>query len=249
MKDIIDIHTHTIASGHAYNTLYEMAGSAVKKGVQVFGCSDHAPNMPGSCDAFYFINFKVIPRDLFGLHLLMGCELNIIDYEGHVDLNPSYLTKLDYAIASLHEPCFDSGTVTQNTAAYLGAIENPYINIIGHPDDDRFPCDYDTVVAAAREHHKLLEVNSSSLHPQSPRPGARKNYENMLELCRHYQVPIIINSDAHIECSVGDHIRAHAMLEELAFPEELIVNTSIEKLIPYIPALGTYLNEEHQTND
>lgn len=249
MKDIIDIHTHTIASGHAYNTLYEMASSAAKKGVQVFGCSDHAPNMPGSCDAFYFINFKVVPRDLFGLHLLMGSELNIIDYEGHVDLSPSYLEKMDYAIASLHEPCYDSGTVAQNTAAYLGAIENPYITIIGHPDDSRFPCDYDTIVAAAKEHHTLLEVNSSSLHPLSPRPGARKNYEKMLELCRQYQVPIIIDSDAHMECNVGDHIRAHAMLEELQFPEELVINTSIEKLIPYIPVLGTYINKESKTDD
>ena len=244
MIDIIDIHTHTIASGHAYNTLYEMAGSAAKKGVQVFGCSDHAPNMPGSCDAFYFINFSVIPRDLFGLHLLMGSELNIIDYEGHVDLSPFYLKKLDYAIASLHEPCYDSGTVAENTAAYLGAIENPYVTIIGHPDDDRFPCDYDTIVAAAKEHHTLLEVNSSSLHPLSPRPGARKNYEKMLELCKQYQVPIIIDSDAHIESTVGDHTRAHAMLEELAFPEELVINTSIEKLIPYIPVLATYMDKE-----
>lgn len=249
MKDIIDIHTHTIASGHAYNTLYEMAGSASKKGVQVFGCSDHAPNMPGSCDAFHFINFKVIPRDLFGLHLLMGSELNISDYQGGVDLTPFYLEKLDYAIASLHEPCYDSGTVAQNTAAYVGAIENPYITIIGHPDDNRFPCDYDTIVAAAKEHHTLLEVNSSSLHPLSPRPGARKNYDKMLELCKRYRVPVIINSDAHIECRVGDHMRAHAMLEELAFPEELVINTSIEKLIPYIPVLETYLNKEPKTDD
>lgn len=244
MRDIIDIHTHTVASGHAYNTLYEMAASAAKKGVQVFGSSDHAPNMPGSCDAFYFINFVVIPRDLYGLHLLMGSELNITDYEGHVDLSPFYLKKLDYSIASIHDPCYDSGTVAQNTAAYVGAIENPYVTVIGHPDDSRFPCDYETIVLAAREHHTLLEVNSSSLHPNSSRQGARANYEKMLDLCVQHQVPIIINSDAHIECTVGDHVRAHAMLEELGFPEELVINTSIEKLIPYIPALGTYMNKE-----
>ena len=41
-------------------------------------------------------------------------------------------------------------------------MKNPAIHIIGHPDDSRFPIDYDTLTAAAREHHKLLEVNNSS---------------------------------------------------------------------------------------
>lgn len=249
MNDIIDLHTHTIASGHAYNTLYEMARSASAKGIQVFGSSDHTPNMPGSCHAFYFINFKAIPRDLFGLHLLMGCELNIIDYEGHVDLSNSYLQKVDYAIASMHEPCCKSGTAAQNTAAYLGVIQNPYIMIIGHPDDNRFPCDYETIVAAAKEHHTLLEVNSSSLHPLSPRPGARENYKTMLELCRKYKTPIIVNSDAHIEADVGNHTRAMELLKEVDFPEELVVNTAIDRLLPYIPALSTYLDKEQTKDD
>ena len=43
MKDILDLHTHTIASGHAYNTLYEMAQAAADKGLAVYGCSEHAP--------------------------------------------------------------------------------------------------------------------------------------------------------------------------------------------------------------
>lgn len=244
MKDILDLHTHTIASGHAYNTLYEMVRSAADKGIQLFGSSDHTPAMPGSSNAFYFINFKVIPRDLFGLHLLMGCELNILDYDGHVDLDERYLQKVDYAIASIHEPCYRCGTTAENTSAYLGAIQNPYVQIIGHPDDGRFPYDFDTVVAAAGEHHKLLEVNNSSLHPLSPRPGARENYKKMLEYCRKYKVPIIISSDAHIECDAGNHARAHQLLAELDFPEELIVNTSMDKIIPYIPRLSAYLEKE-----
>lgn len=244
MTDIIDLHTHTVASGHAYNTLYEMVRSASEKGVQLLGSCDHAPNMPGSCGAFYFINFKVIPRELYGVHLLMGSELNIIDYQGSVDLSETYLEKLDYSVASIHEPCYRSGTVAENTSAYLGAIQNPYVTIIGHPDDKRFPYDFDTVAAAAKEHEKLLEVNSSSLHPLSPRPGARDNYIKLLEYCKHYQTPIIIDSDAHIEADVGNHVRALALLKEIDFPEELIINNSIDKLIPFIPILNTYFNKE-----
>lgn len=241
MYDILDLHTHTIASGHAYNTLFEMVKAASDKGLTLFGCSDHAPAMPGSCHEFHFINFKVIPRELYGVRLLMGTELNILDYEGNVDLPPSILDHLDYGIASLHPPCYKSDSAEQNTAAYLNVLRNPYVQIIGHPDDSRFPIDYKALVLAAKENHKLLEMNSSSLHPRSSRPGARDNYMIMLKLCMEYSQPIIINSDAHIAMDAGNHADAHKLLEETGFPEELVVNTSLDKLGAYIPRLAELL--------
>lgn len=241
MNDIMDLHTHTIASGHAYNTLYEMAKSASEKGLTLFGSTDHGPKMPGACHEFYFINFKVIPRKLYGINILMGAELNITDYKGNVDLNKKFLDKLDYGIASIHEPCFKRGTVSNHTSAYVGAIENPLIHIIGHPDDSRFPVDYDTLAAAAADNHTLLEVNASSLHPNSVRGNAREKYITLLERCKHYKTSIIINSDAHVEADVGNHKRAWDLLEEVNFPEELIVNGSINRLLPFIPKLEAYL--------
>lgn len=237
INDIMDLHTHTIASGHAYNTLYEMVRAAADHGVKIFGSTDHAPGLPGTCSEIYFKNFKVIPKHLFGIRLLMGCEVDITDYHGCVDLSESTLKRLDYAIASIHPQCYTCGTVSQNTSAYLGALKNPYIKIIGHPDDGRFPYDHDTLAAAAKEHHVLLELNNSSLHPTDGRPNAIQNCTSLLERCMHYHTPIIIDSDAHIAEDAGNHKRAHHLLEELHFPEELIVNTSEEKLIPYIPAL------------
>lgn len=244
MIDLLDLHTHTTASGHAYNSLYEMVHSASAKGLSLFGCSDHAPAMPGSCHSFHFINFKVLPRTLYGVRLMMGVELNIMDYDGTVDLEQSVLEPLDYAIASLHQPCIHSGTALQNTNAYLGALKNPLIHIIGHPDDSRFPIDYDTLVAAAGEHHKLLEVNNSSLNPLSFRVGARDNYIKMLELCRHYGTSIIINSDAHCEADAGNHGFAHALLEEVDFPQELIVNTSLDRLCGFLPKAAAILAQQ-----
>ena len=150
MKDILDLHTHTIASGHAYNTLYEMAQAAADKGLAVYGCSEHAPSMPGTCHEFYFTNFMVIPKVIRGVPVLMGAELNILDFEGHVDLDEYYLKKIDYAVASLHTPCIDNnGSVADYTRAYLNVLENPYVNIIGHPDDSRLPADWTVVALAA----------------------------------------------------------------------------------------------------
>ena len=139
MKDIIDLHTHTIASGHAYSTLSEMIRSAAEKGLSVYGCADHAPKMPGSTHKFYFINFKVIPRLQHGVRVLMGAELNILDPEGTVDLPESTLEKLDYTVASLHVPCFAPRTREEHTQAYVNVMKNPHVTIIGHPDDDRYP--------------------------------------------------------------------------------------------------------------
>ena len=141
-------------------------------------------------------------------------------------------------------PCIHSGTALQNTNAYLGALKNPLLHIIGHPDDSRFPIDYDTLVAAAGEHHKLLEVNNSSLNPLSFRVGARNNYIKMLELCRHYGTSIIINSDAHCEADAGNHAFAHALLEEVNFPRELIVNTSLDRLCCFLPKAAAILAQQ-----
>ena len=63
----------------------------------------------------------------------------------------------------------------------------------------------------------------------------------MLELCRRYEQPVIIDSDAHFCTDVGNHRYAHALLQELNFPEELVVNTSLDKLAPYLPKLAALM--------
>ena len=238
--DILDLHTHTIVSGHAYNTLYEMAQAAKDCGLKLFGSSDHGPAVPGSCTKSYFANFPVIPRTLFGLPLLMGSELNIVDFEGNVDLPEYILERLDYSIASLHTSCLTPGSSQENTAAYLKALENPYVHIIGHPDDGRYPVNYRDLVSQSKRCGKLLEVNSSSLSPASFRPGARENYREMLDLCMEYEQPVIIGSDAHIASDVGNHRLALELLEELHFPPHLVVNSSMEKLACYLPSISQY---------
>lgn len=235
MNDKFDLHTHTLASGHAYSTLAEMIQAAASKGLVLYGCTDHAPAMPGTLGSFYFQNFKVIPRKLHGIQIIMGAELNILDPTGKVDLPESTLARLDYGIASIHPPCYSGKTMQENTSAYLKALENPFIQIIGHPDDGRFPTDYETLAAAAAQHHKLLEVNNSSLSPRGFRANARQNYQTLLEYCRKYKAHIILDSDAHICFDVGNHSYVHQLLEEMDFPEDLVVNTSLKKLAEFLP--------------
>ena len=234
MKYVLDTHTHTLASGHSYSTIREMAYTSNERGLKLLGITEHAPKMPGSCHEFYFQNLKVVDRKMCGVELLLGAELNILDSNGTVDLPESILQKLDITIASLHVPCMAPGTLLENTKAYVNAIKNPLINIIGHPDDRRYPVDYREIVLAAKEYHTLIELNNASLAGGGPRVNARPLDIELLGLCAEYQVPIVIGSDAHIDMAVGNHDMAESLLKELNFPEHLIVNQDIDYLKRYV---------------
>lgn len=234
MKYVLDVHTHTLASGHAYSTIREMAKMAHEKGLELLGITEHAQAMPGTCGKFYFQNLKMVDRQMEGIELLLGVELNILDTEGHIDMEENVLQKMDIAIASIHLPCYKGGTIQENTRAYLNIMQNPYVDIIGHPDDSRFPIDYKELVYGAKESGKLLEVNNNSLDPRCTRENGRDNYFQMLEYCKELRVPIIVNSDAHVDHLVGYHVFAEELLKKMQFPEELIVNRSVDELKKYL---------------
>jgi putative hydrolase len=88
MNPLIDLHTHTIASGHAYSTLKENLEEAIRQGLKVLGTSEHAPMMPGTAPLMYFMNFKVIPREISGVQLYNGIEANILDRERNSGCHP-----------------------------------------------------------------------------------------------------------------------------------------------------------------
>ena len=171
MKFVIDAHTHTIASGHAYSTILENVDYASRNGIELLGITDHAPAMEGGTKPAYFLNFAAVPREISGLQLRMGAELNIIDYDGNVDLDKFYLEKMDYAIASLHPPCIPFGTLEENTNAILRSMENPYVKILGHPGDPRYPIDCKAIVDKSEETGTVIEINNASLIPD----GFRKS--------------------------------------------------------------------------
>ncbi len=64
-------------------------------------------------------------------------------------------------------------------------MKNPRVNIIGHPDDSRYPLDYEKIVKAAKENKVMLEINNSSLTPGSFRDGAKENIQTMLKFAKN----------------------------------------------------------------
>lgn len=229
MKDILDVHTHTYVSGHAYSTVSENIRAAKDKGLELVGISEHSIMLPGSCHEYYFMNMRVIPREYDGIRLVVGAELNILDYSGSTDMTATALKQLDYAIASFHRDCIEAGTVAENTAAVIGVMRNPHVCIIGHPDNPQYPIDFDRVAQAAADNHVLLELNNSSYRAGGYRTGSRENAKIMLATCKKYNTSVIMGSDAHIAFDVGNHELSQAVVDENNFPAELVVNTDTKK--------------------
>ena len=234
MDYLLDVHTHTIASGHAYNSMMEMAKAGFDKGLKLLGITEHAPMMPGTCHSLYFHNLKVVPRTMCGIEVMLGVELNILDYDGHVDLDARILRQLDLKIASLHSVCIRPGTKKENTQAVLGAIHNSLVDIIGHPDDGRYEIDYEALVQGAKEYGKVLELNNHSMDPDCNRQNAVENDTVVLNLCKKYHVPVVMDSDAHFDLLIGEFDLARDLLEKLDFPEELVLNRSTDAIREYV---------------
>jgi len=234
MKLVCDCHIHTISSGHAYSTVTECAKAAQQKGLELIAITDHASALPGSPHIFHFQNMKVLPEKLFGVKLLRGAEVNILDFNGQIDMPEDVMDFLDIVIASLHQPCYSSGTRKENTKAVIKTMQNKYVDVIGHPDDGRMPLDYYDIVQAAIQTGTLLEINNSSLMPMAFRQNAKQNDEEMLSLAVQYGARIIVDSDAHYHDDVGNFSEAMAIIQRMGVPEELIANISPERLLSWL---------------
>ena len=229
LTPLFDLHTHTIASGHAYSTLLENITAAKEHGLIAIGTSDHSPGMPFGTNEIFFENYRVFPEEINGIRLLKGIEVNIIDFDGGVD-GGQVMPEMDYVIASIHSHCIKSGTIEENTRAVIGAMKNPWVKIIGHLDDGRYPLNYDKIVVAALEYKVALEINDSSLRPSSARLNGPQQVAVLAEKAVQSKVPVVMGSDAHMWCHVGRLDAAQKVLQNVNYPESLVLNYSLNGL-------------------
>lgn len=237
MKYLSDLHTHTIVSGHAYTTLTENINFCAENGIKILGTSEHGPTMPGAPHRWYFGNMRVLPRIINGVTILKGCEANILDEEGTIDMNEHDSRSLDYLIVSLHECCFEPKSKEINTKAVINAIDRyDDIQILGHLGNPNYELDYEAIVKKAKEKNIMIEFNNSSVTGMS-RTGSKSNCLHVAKLCKEYGVKAIFSSDAHYCTYIGQFDESIEMLKSIDFPEELIMNNP-EKLIPHLKSKG-----------
>ena len=231
MKLQADLHTHTIASTHAYSTITENCQWAAEYGIKALAMTDHAMAMPDSPHEWHFYNMRVLPRKIHGVTVLKGIEANIININGDIDIPEHLLPSLEWIVASMHEEAITPDTVENITNAYLKACLNPCIDVIGHCTSDAFYFDYEKCVKQFKEYEKLVEINESSIINKA---GSRKNCYELLKLCKKYEVPVVVDSDSHFCQNIGQTPNAIKIIEEVDFPEELIINYDWNKVREHI---------------
>lgn len=231
MKILTDLHTHTNASAHAYSTLYENICAARDLGLELVACTDHAPAMPDAPHWWHFLYFKAISRVVEGVKVLCGAEVNILNSAGELDLEEDTLRDMDLVIASIHKVTYDEEAGGDHTQTWLNIINNPYVDILGHSGSPDFLFDIDKVVPFAKEMNKCIEINN---HSFLSRPRNIERCREIAFACKKYGTPIVVNSDAHFMGEIGKVSKAVEMLEEMDFPEELIMNLNAERFIKYL---------------
>ncbi len=236
----VDLHVHTVASGHAYSTVEEIAAQASKKGLEAIAITDHGPALPGAAHLFHFWNLRVIPRRIAGVFILRSAEANIVDEDGTLDLDDELLRKLDVVHAGLHPLCGYTGeNVEQNTRALLGAIRHPLTDIIVHPGNPSYPIDVEEVVRVAKEYGKALEINNSSF--VYTRMGSRENCLVIARKVKETDGLIAVGSDAHFSSFAGEFSRAVEIIAEAGIEEDKIVNLNLERLREFLAGRGKTL--------
>ena len=190
----------------------------------------------------HFLNQMIWPRTWHGVTVLRGIEADIVDLDGHLfghgypqpnnisfgtypeplDLDERVLLNLDYAIASVHGKTFAAtATKAENTRMYRQVLEHPKVLILGHIGRSGLDFDIDEVVTAARDLHKLIEINETSLVHRAERS---QRCRMIAERCAALGCAISLGSDAHVAPQVGRFDATLALLNEIDFPEELVAS-------------------------
>ncbi len=225
-----DLHTHTVASTHAFSTITENCDYASRIGVKCIALTDHAMAMPDSPHVWHIENMRVLPRKICGVTVLKGVEANILDYDGQLDVPEKHLEHIEWLVASYHRyymENFDIADPKTVTDGYLRLFERYRVDLVGHPTTKNFPVDWETLAKAAKERDILLELNESSVATgKSP----KENVVGMLAACKKYDCEIAVDSDAHFWNAIGCASLAEKIIQEADFPLRLVVNADFERL-------------------
>ena len=198
-KDLCaDLHVHSTWSD-GIDSMENMVKAAINNNLELIAFTDHSPHIMKKRYTDHTYLFKqqneidALKREYGSrLQILKGVEVDILD-DGSLDLTDDILSKMEIVIASMHTH-FDQ-PIEIITNRYLKAIQNPYVNIIGHPGGRLFPMsdftyvDWDIIFRAAAMNNVALEINSHKSHPLF---DGERVYQAALQ-----GVPIVINSDAH----------------------------------------------------
>ena len=218
-----DLQMHTDASdGKA--TMAEMVEAARALGYAYIAITDHSPrmSMAGQTPAEIRAQWKSIDRlnkSMRGCRILKSVEMDILE-SGKLDLPDDVLAEADYVVATIHYGLKQSER--QLTDRLLAAIQNPWVDAIGHPTGrivpvrPSYPLDFDVVAKGAANAKCLLEINGSE---RLDLP------DTLAAAAKAHGVRFVLSTDAHNQRELGFMKFAVAVARRAGLTAADILNT------------------------
>ncbi len=192
-----DLHAHTDWSDGRH-TLQDMVEAAKAEGLEYFAITDHSVSstVANGLDQKRLLAQVAQVRELDakteGITILAGSEVDI-RRSGNLDFPDDVLAQLDVVVASVHSAF--TLTEAEMTQRIIRAIENPFVNIIGHPTGrmlgyrPMYALNIEEVIEAAAENNTALEINASL---------SRLDLDSQfVRTAKNAGVLLAVNTDAH----------------------------------------------------
>ena len=198
------IHCHTTDSD-GLHSLTDMASYARSLGYEYIGITDH------SRSAFYanglsedrviaqWAAIDALNAQYNDFRILKGIECDILS-DGRLDYNDDLLSGFDFVIASVHANL--RMDIDKANRRLIGAIENPYTTILGHPTGrillsrQGYPIDHLKIIDACAANGVSIELNAN--------PYRLDIDWSWIPYAREKGVTICINPDAHSKEGIKD---------------------------------------------
>ena len=233
MRIQVDLHVHTVASGHAFSTVAEIAHEATLRRLRAVGIADHGPAIPGGPHLYYFSCMRFLPRTMEGVRILRGAEANLLDGKGKIDLPRELAEQLDYVMVGYHNGCgMKPANARRNTQALIAAMDNPRVKVLVHPGNPSFPVDVPELVAATRERNVALEINNASF--SQARRGSHDPCSRIAAEVARTGGLICLSSDAHVAPQVGEVKDAWEVAAAAGVSEEQVVNRTYTSCLRFL---------------
>ncbi|MDX9971146.1 MAG: DNA polymerase/3'-5' exonuclease PolX [Candidatus Gracilibacteria bacterium] len=194
-----DLHVHSTYSDGKYSMM-EMAEACFKLGLKYMAFADHSSLIPvtGGMDEVkiqkQWKEINEINKKFEGLfHVFKSCEVDIRK-DGSLDFSDEILSKLDFAIASVHMRYKELNRETQ-TKRVISAISNPFVKILAHPtgrkinERPEIDMDMEAIVKACVDNDVALEINSN--------PMRLDLYDKLIVMAKDLGAKFSIDSDSH----------------------------------------------------
>ncbi|UCB46666.1 MAG: PHP domain-containing protein [Spirochaetota bacterium] len=226
-KIIADLHVHTVASGHAADTIRVVCKAAEQKKLDGIAITDHGPGVPGGAERVYFWTLPRLARGIkthTGLRVITGIEEDIKNRKGELMIPAVFLKDLEIIMAGCHPLTWIAEqSAATRTDALINAIVKNHIQVVTHPFGSGYDLNLEAVIDACVASGVALEFNASKVNDMN-------ESLNFLERCAQKGASITVGSDAHVAEEVGDFNRILPLLQKTEFPEELIINRSKEAM-------------------